>query len=599
MSTGTEHAVGTTGTGTPPGRANPYVGPRALQAGERLYGRAREVQEVRNLLIAEGVLFLYSPSGAGKSSLIGAALIGELQKRRFHVWPVIRVGKVPLGGVPPGANRYTLSMLLSLEQNQPEERRRPPAELAHLDLAAYLAGRRGADAPADEVLIFDQFEEVLTFDPTDQAAKAAFFAGLGEALRDRRIWALFALREEYLAGLEPYRPHLPGTAATFRLDLLGPAAAREAIQGPAREAGVEFADPAANKLVDDLRGVRVQGADGRVVEQLGPYVEPVQLQVVCRQLWERLPPGATRISADDINAVGDVDTALADYYAAQVAEVVAATGVSERQVRDWCETQLIAVSGVRGQVLETPEASEGLPNAAVEALVNTHLVRAEQREGRTWLELAHDRLIGPVRASNALWREAHFSLLQRQALLWEAQHQPPDLLLHGAKLSSAEHWAADHDGEMTPVERRFLADSRAATGRRLRLYLLAAALLLVVVVAAGFTWYEQAQTEQARSQLAAANTQLRDVNSRLQDYAGQLNGKNDDLKSALNVQQAIATQYADLLSQHQLAISEANAWSTAEAAQVAEKDAALAGLAAQATAGAELLYGVSDEALAG
>jgi hypothetical protein len=36
-------------------------------------------------------------------------------------------------------------------------------------------------------------------------------------------------------------------------------------------------------------------------------------------------------------------------------------------------------------------------------LIDAHLVRAEQRRGMTWFELAHDRMLAPVRASNARW----------------------------------------------------------------------------------------------------------------------------------------------------------------------------------------------------
>ncbi len=63
--------------------------------------------------------------------------------------------------------------------------------------------------PDFEVLIFDQFEEVLTVDPTDQEAKGQLFAQVGEALRDRRRWALFAMREDHVAGLDPYLRRSP------------------------------------------------------------------------------------------------------------------------------------------------------------------------------------------------------------------------------------------------------------------------------------------------------------------------------------------------------------------------------------------------------
>jgi hypothetical protein len=43
---------------------NPYVGPRAFKTGEHLYGRSRESSELVDLLIAERIVLLYSPSGA-------------------------------------------------------------------------------------------------------------------------------------------------------------------------------------------------------------------------------------------------------------------------------------------------------------------------------------------------------------------------------------------------------------------------------------------------------------------------------------------------------------------------------------------------------
>ena len=64
-------------------RPNPYVGPRAFRTGEALYGRARELNELMNLLIAERIVLLHSPSGAGKSSLIQAGLIPLLEERGF------------------------------------------------------------------------------------------------------------------------------------------------------------------------------------------------------------------------------------------------------------------------------------------------------------------------------------------------------------------------------------------------------------------------------------------------------------------------------------------------------------------------------------
>ena len=102
-----------------------------------------------------------------------------------------------------------------------------------------------------------------------------------------------------------------------------------------------------------------------------------------------------------MEAVGDVDSALAGYYAEQVGAIAAATGIRERAICEWFDRHLITEQGIRGRVLQGIEQSQRLDNRAINPLVDTHLVRAERRRGATWFELAHDRLIEPVRTNNA------------------------------------------------------------------------------------------------------------------------------------------------------------------------------------------------------
>ena len=61
---------------------NPYFGPEAISEGGGLYGRKQEVDDVRDLLMTGRILLLYSPSGAGKTSLIQAGLLPALRKDR-------------------------------------------------------------------------------------------------------------------------------------------------------------------------------------------------------------------------------------------------------------------------------------------------------------------------------------------------------------------------------------------------------------------------------------------------------------------------------------------------------------------------------------
>jgi hypothetical protein len=271
---------------------------------------------------------------------------------------------------------------------------------------------------------------------------------------------------------------------TYRLELLGARAASEAIQKPARDAGVRFGAAAATKLVDDLRRVRVQRPDGTTEQQPGPHVEPVQLQVVCRRLWDSLPPATREVVEADVEAVGNVDTALAAYYREQVAAVVAGTGVPERAIRDWFDGQLITEQGIRSQVLEGRERSGGLDNRAIWPLVDAHLVRAEKRRGATWFELAHDRLVGPVQADNQAWREEHTSPLTLAARAWAVADKDPEKLYRGNQLREAQVQAEAEPEAFTDLEQAFIRASaeaeRIQSARRLRFLLAGAAILLLL-----------------------------------------------------------------------------------------------------------------------
>ena len=476
---------------------NPYVGPRSFRRDEALYGRDREVQELLDLLIAERIVLLYSPSGAGKTSLVQAALIPALERESFTVRPVMRVSRSNEELTPGTFNRYILSALSDLEEGLPKEIQKAPAELAQMTFEKYLAktvpiaaalsSNSSKNSAAGEVLIFDQFEEILTMDPADLGAKREFFVQLGSALRDRNRWALFSMREDYIAGLDPYLRLIPTRLrTTYRLDLLDGQEAQQAIQKPvlAMKAGIEFSESAAIKLVNDLARIRVQRPDGSVEEQVGLYVEPVQLQVVCLRLWEELlkrwqssPSDRREVLGSDLVEVGDVDTALADYYAERV-KMLASSDGQNRAIRQWVEDRLITDQGIRSQVLMGADKTEGLDNASVWALVDAHLLRAEKRRGATWFELAHDRLIEPVRKDNRRWLDAHLSRVQRDAAEWEKQHRPTSLLLRDRSLEDGERWAKEHAGELTITEQQFIeacqelqARFRHERKRRLQLWL--------------------------------------------------------------------------------------------------------------------------------
>jgi formylglycine-generating enzyme required for sulfatase activity len=475
-------------TGSRHGTTNPFVGPEPIEAGQKIFGRDTEIDELYYLLGAERIVVLYSPSGAGKTSLIQAGLIPRLAES-FDVWGRVRVNLPPAG---TAGNRYVRSVNLGFEAALPEARRRPEEQIAGLTLAAYAAGRpRRRSASPNAVLIFDQFEEILTSDPIGFDAKTEFFRQLGALLLNPRLWALFSLREDYLAWFDPYAHHVPTHLKNrFRLDLL---ARDEAVNAMRLSVGEgqpprAFAPETAEQLAADLATMKVQQPDGRFLPQIGRYVEPLYLQVVGRSLWDQLPADKLTIETTDVESRGDVNKALGELYDAEVARAAAGEEPVEREIREWFGRALITRDGVRNQALRGAGSSEGLANVLVDSLVSGHLVRPEERGGATWYELAHDRLIAPVMTSNARWLDAHLSLLQRQAATWDAQSRPPGLLLRGDALVEAEGWAAANAHRLLPRERDCLAaclKERAVLRRDRRMTIgiqVSAAVLAVAVV---------------------------------------------------------------------------------------------------------------------
>ncbi|HQR09948.1 MAG TPA: AAA family ATPase [Casimicrobiaceae bacterium] len=466
---------------TEPGdvRRNPYVGPVPVRE-PPLYGRKKETDELADLVVSKRIVLLFGPSGAGKTSLIQAALIPRLHDRyRLNALPPVRLThrSEALAG-RTGVNHYVWSTMRSLEQRFPREQQLSDTELAELTLANYFARRvnSGGDAAAREfsLLVLDQFEELFTLDRLDWEAKKAYLAELGKVLAgsgeataqvdDRepvKPWALISMREDRVAEVQPFLYLIPTALAfRFRLDPLERDEALEAVMKPA---GTYIAPEAAVQLVDDLRTLRLQTPDGTEFERQGRFVEPVQLQVVCRRLWDKVVAGEKRrIEVADVTSgsgTSEVDRALRDYFDTEVERAAQTAQVSQRNLRDWIEGHLITANGVRAQALRMP-AVLGTLDEAIGSLIDANLIRSDVRSDQEWIELAHDRLVDPIVDGNKAWRDRNLQLFQRQAKLWAAAGKVHgELLFVREELSDAERFASEHPDELNDDERQFLAES--------------------------------------------------------------------------------------------------------------------------------------------
>src|SRR2546423_4731526 len=196
-----------------------YVGPRPYEEKNAaiFFGREREARDLLSLVIANQLLLIYAPSGAGKTSLINARLIPMLSTvkepalvpqlgsgKGFDVVPIARVsGLVPEDidlDATPNSNIFVFNTLVSWRKREAgkesaKERKLAEKELIEMRIGDYLDETRPATpVPADEdeeedepssprVVFFDQFEEIFTAHFVRWQDREGFFEQITDALK--------------------------------------------------------------------------------------------------------------------------------------------------------------------------------------------------------------------------------------------------------------------------------------------------------------------------------------------------------------------------------------------------------------------------------
>jgi hypothetical protein len=427
---------------------NPYVGPRTFQPEEqsKFFGRDREAYELTSLIIANRLVLFYSPSGAGKSSLLNTMIDPMLTKARFEILPTGRVSGYSDRNKPID-NIFIYNLLSSLHSAD-----EIPPDFETLTLADFLDNlalhKDGAYYydpdyvyPPDtvfkpRVLFIDQFEELITTNTAAWAQRSHFFRQLAEAMAlDEQLWIVLIMREDYVANLDPYLHLIPDQLRyRYYMERLKREEAGKAIKMPVENLR-PFEPEAVEQLVDNL--LRLRDAEGQSDEQFAQFVEPVQLQAVCFQMWEELRdhPGST-ITINDVTRFADVDKALTKFYQETIKRTVKAMAVSEVDLRDWFEQELITEAGTRNMVYRGEEMTGSLPTQVANYVRNQFILSEVIRPGGTWYELVHDRFISPILRANSLWRQEQ--PLIRLAMEWEKGNRPREMLLSSQQLKQLE-----------------------------------------------------------------------------------------------------------------------------------------------------------------
>ena len=453
----------------------PYIGPRPFEQSDRaiFFGRTQEANELVSLITAHPVVLLYAQSGGGKTSIVKAGLIPLLvDEEKFHVLPPMRVRENVAGCKPEGVkNIYMFNALSSIS---------PPEAVngfAKLSLTGYLASSKtmgeNGDGCCATVVIFDQFEELFTLYPEHWEERECFFKQVRDALRnDPLLRVVFSMREDFIAELDPYVSLLPEKLRTrFRMEPLREKTALGAVTEPLKRVQSnghrKFADGVAETLVHNLLDIKVRTPEG-IKKVSGEFVEALQLQVVCRALWDNLSPTDELITAEHLEAYGDVDKALMHFYENAIEKTATTTGIKQGKLRTWIERTLITPNGTRGTVFRGDKETGGIPNAVADELENQRIMRMELRGGAQWYELTHDRFVETVQASNQKWLLARPAVeqarkrLEERAADWDRNDRNEKNLLDDVELSVAERWMASSDASEIEPSRELTAYLRAS-----------------------------------------------------------------------------------------------------------------------------------------
>lgn len=599
---------------------NPYVGPRPFRIEEqhRFYGRENEANDLIPLVIARQFVLFYAQSGAGKSSLINTRLTPGLEMRNFLVLKIGRVSGYAKDTEQTG-NIFMYNLLLSLEKDgsraeqlrnmslveylQTIHRDTPvlpsvPEKPSPIDAVPIINGRRPL------ALIIDQFEEIFTTHLGSWQQRASFFEQInGAMIKDPNLWVVLTIREDYVPALDPYAHLLAGRMrARFYMQRMSDEAALEAISGPARPYR-PFAPGVAEKLVASLRKVAV-GTDeqGNPTYVEGEYIEPVQLQVVCYQLWEQLKGerGKPITEEDLINlARGDltnfISRAVADFYEQAIRKVLhdlegSGKRIYERDLRDWFSKQMITEQETRGTVPRGIAETGGLPNTAVDMLAKVSIVRFENRAGGQWCELIHDRFIGPILQANRAWEVQHPRPFLKDAEEWEKNSRDKSRLYEGKQLQEALVRQKEHPDDVGELEQEFLSASQQQVTKK-RSQLLVVLLIIFGALAVAFATtaifaviqFNAARANEQRaiaSEGKAKNNAATAIAAQVLEYQQRMLA---EAASGIAINQATTAEAAKILEAEERQKADA-ARATAEAAKEAAVVQKVAAENAQATA---------------
>jgi hypothetical protein len=414
---------------TPQNKRYPGVKPFETADKDLFFGRDSDIDNLLDLVWLEKLVVLFGKSGYGKSSLINAGILPDIEREAVPL--VVRLGSYVAGQTPAPLDNLRRKMDEVLSNN-PEadfiDRLNVPRTLWHQVKRKQSAKQRRF------VLIFDQFEEFFTYPVADQQAFKEQLADLlytevPQAVRnlndtltaaqqafiatpfDAKV--LFAIRADRMSLLDSMKDKLPAILQKrYELKGLSEEQARQAIEKPAQspdpkgETGFSsplgrggFMSPPFTYSPEALRVMTQKLSETKVSQRTG--IEAFQLQILCEYLEDKIIKGEipnNRIEpahfADKINDIYEgyyerliekLDPAL--QHAAQLL-------IEEKLIFEDTQTGEARRLSVDSGVLLN---EKGITQTLLNQLESTFLLRRESTStGGFNYEVSHDTMIAPI-----------------------------------------------------------------------------------------------------------------------------------------------------------------------------------------------------------
>lgn len=466
---------------------------------EFFFGRDVFVKELVQAVQTHAFIPVLGASGSGKSSVVFAGLVPQLQHLGHWQFTHFRPGEDPF---------YALALaLVPLYQpgqdatDQIIQSRRLANALRNGDVSlADVIAKIRLHYPDDRVLLIaDQFEELYTLCPKEtirQQFLDCLLASLAvPGVATSPLVLVATMRADFLGNALSYRPFADVLrTGDVKLGAMNQEELQAVIEKPAAKQGVTFESGLVQRILQD-----VESEPGNL---------PL-LEFALTELWQRRQ--GRQLTHTAYTEIGGVQGALArhadeSYSTFNPAEQALACQVLMRLVHLGQEQEVTRQRASWEQLWalsDAPEQVKGL----VQRLASKRLVVTDEKA----VEVAHEALLTQWPLFQQLIQENRQSIRLRNQLTndcqeWQEEQRSKDYLLSPGRLAVFEEWIKRDRPKLSLLEAAYLQQSREERDRELRFYRFAtvgavsAALFISIVSIFGTLQWRTADREQIRAQ---------------------------------------------------------------------------------------------------